>query len=439
MNRIILIGNGFDLAHGLATRYTDFLNWYWKGVADKIYKDEKLHSLEDNIVKFTIGFDGRYRNSLGTFRDKVELNSYKDVRNYITLLTKKHDRLSLALSVVNQFFSHLLDQSYLNTWLDIENEYYEKLKEHLGKPKSTRSGAIERLNREFGEVKDLLEKYLTEECENKLPHITRNNDLLEYLFFNNGIERKTIALSKQVAYADSIADHKAKLLRLTLMAKKEEESGQKQAQTILTRRPYVKNPLFEMGEKELDQESERSIERTGVDPQNMMVLNFNYTPTFETLYALGAELEIVNIHGELNNPDNPIVFGYGDELDDDYKEIEKTNDNDLLDNIKSVAYGNTNNYRRLLEFLQLGAFQVFVLGHSCGNSDRTLLNEIFEHPNCASIKPFYHQREDGSDDFSNVYKNITRNFNNKRALRDIVVNKTYCKPHPQCKVPAELK
>ena len=26
MNRIILIGNGFDLAHGLPTRYEDFIN-----------------------------------------------------------------------------------------------------------------------------------------------------------------------------------------------------------------------------------------------------------------------------------------------------------------------------------------------------------------------------------------------------------------------------
>lgn len=34
MNRIILIGNGFDLAHGLPTRYEDFINWYWKKRVD---------------------------------------------------------------------------------------------------------------------------------------------------------------------------------------------------------------------------------------------------------------------------------------------------------------------------------------------------------------------------------------------------------------------
>lgn len=29
MNRIILIGNGFDLAHGLPTSYRHFMDWYW--------------------------------------------------------------------------------------------------------------------------------------------------------------------------------------------------------------------------------------------------------------------------------------------------------------------------------------------------------------------------------------------------------------------------
>ena len=31
MNRLVLIGNGFDLAHKLPTSYQDFINWYWDG------------------------------------------------------------------------------------------------------------------------------------------------------------------------------------------------------------------------------------------------------------------------------------------------------------------------------------------------------------------------------------------------------------------------
>lgn len=29
MNRLVIIGNGFDMAHGLRTSYMDFINWYW--------------------------------------------------------------------------------------------------------------------------------------------------------------------------------------------------------------------------------------------------------------------------------------------------------------------------------------------------------------------------------------------------------------------------
>lgn len=29
MNRLVIIGNGFDMAHGLRSSYMDFINWYW--------------------------------------------------------------------------------------------------------------------------------------------------------------------------------------------------------------------------------------------------------------------------------------------------------------------------------------------------------------------------------------------------------------------------
>ena len=39
MNRIILIGNGFDLAHGLKTSYADFIDWYWEKMGLTILKE----------------------------------------------------------------------------------------------------------------------------------------------------------------------------------------------------------------------------------------------------------------------------------------------------------------------------------------------------------------------------------------------------------------
>ena len=71
------------------------------------------------------------------------------------------------------------------------------------------------------------------------------------------------------------------------------------------------------------------------------------------------------------------------------------------------------------------------MGHSCGNSDRTLLNTLFEHKNCISIKPFYYQKANGSDNYLEIVQNISRNFTNMKLMRDRVVNKEFCKPLPQ--------
>lgn len=115
-------------------------------------------------------------------------------------------------------------------------------------------------------------------------------------------------------------------------------------------------------------------------------------------------------------------------MDDDYRNIENLQDNEFLENIKSMRYFETGNYRAMLDFIESQPYQIFIMGHSCGNSDRTLLHKLFEHRNCFSIKAFYHQRKDGTDDYSNLIRNISRNFNDKSEMRDIVVNKTLSSP-----------
>ncbi|MBO7626107.1 MAG: hypothetical protein J6S93_00965, partial [Paludibacteraceae bacterium] len=102
------------------------------------------------------------------------------------------------------------------------------------------------------------------------------------------------------------------------------------------------------------------------------------------------------------------------------------NDNECLRNIKSIKYLETDNYRSTLSFLESAPFQVYIMGHSCGNSDRTLLNTIFEHKNCISIKPYYYIRKDGSDNYIELVQNISRNFTDMKLMRNRVVNKMYC-------------
>ena len=53
INRIILVGNGFDLAHSLATKYEDFMSWYW----DKWFAELRLchkNTYSDDLCTCTI-------------------------------------------------------------------------------------------------------------------------------------------------------------------------------------------------------------------------------------------------------------------------------------------------------------------------------------------------------------------------------------------------
>jgi hypothetical protein len=57
MNRLILIGNGFDLAHELKTDYNSFIIWYLKKCLTRAVENDTNHKYEDDLnLIFTILF-----------------------------------------------------------------------------------------------------------------------------------------------------------------------------------------------------------------------------------------------------------------------------------------------------------------------------------------------------------------------------------------------
>lgn len=180
-------------------------------------------------------------------------------------------------------------------------------------------------------------------------------------------------------------------------------------------------------QKFIDYNKEYTKSTDPLFPDKIMLLNFNYTDLADLYIPQKSRFIVNHIHGELSKPES-IIFGYGDELDDDYQKILKLNNNEYLDNMKSIHYHSSKSYRDLISFINEAPFQIYIMGHSCGNSDRTLLNTLFEHKNCITIKPFYHLKEDGTDDYSDKVKNITRNFTDMQRMHDLVVNKEFCEP-----------
>lgn len=160
-----------------------------------------------------------------------------------------------------------------------------------------------------------------------------------------------------------------------------------------------------------------------------ILLSFNYTGISDA-YSIPSLSHTIHIHEDLRDPQR-MIFGYGDELDEDYKGLLAQQDNECLKNIKTIKYLESGYYRNMLNFIEAAPYQVYIMGHSCGNSDRTLLNTLFEHKNCISIKPYYYQKADGFDNYMEIVQNICRNFTDMKLMRDRVVNKTYCEALPQ--------
>lgn len=410
MNRLVIVGNGFDLAHGLPTGYCDFIDWYWNAIINHLNNVDL--SYEDDLIEIKLRFkSSSQRKSNEDFRNVLKYDNLKDFVDKYTEAydprfgEENYDRCYLKF--YNSFFQAICDKRHIQNWVDIENEYYKLLKDCLHEEEG--NSRVKELNEEFEEVKKLLEKYLNDEVSVKTDFENCNTEIRD--IFN---------VWKR--FTDSKSFH--------------EEFSKDEVQEVLDY--SAKLQIYNnSGARDLS----KYIERQGLEIENIF-LNFNYTPTVDSYISslfnddsnyYGNSINL-QIHGKLNDGANKINFGFGDEMDNHYKLIEEKDDNEYLRNIKSFQYLQNSNYKRLLDFIESKKFQVYIMGHSCGLSDRILLNTIFEHDNCKSIKVFYY--ENGAyNNYTEIIQNISRHFNKKKLMREKIVNKTLCQKLPQIKLP----
>jgi hypothetical protein len=350
MNNIIIIGNGFDLAHGLKTGYRDFIDYLWEKMKTEAILSLSQHheyNGEDVLIKCPCHLlSPSNLMSLDSLLNQINCEKGYDWFKKLTDLFKDYAK-EIKIIYKNSFIKEITEKKQLQNWVDIEYEYYIELKKCLIDEKNR---DIEKLNKEFLELQRALELYLIEQ---------QNKQDIKIL-------------------------------------------------------PEIKEKI-------------QSIMKNSSN--DTLFLNFNYTTKTEHLYfnCFDIKPNCIHIHGELENHNNPIIFGYGDEMDDENTYIETQNDNRYLEYRKSIKYLETRNYQEFLSFMCLGGYNVFIMGHSCGISDRTLLNTLFEHDNCKSIKLFYYKYGEW-DNYRDLIKNVSRHFTDKRLLRKLVVNKEDTEP-----------
>ncbi|OYQ49265.1 hypothetical protein CHU92_00385 [Flavobacterium cyanobacteriorum] len=80
MNRLIIIGNGFDLAHGLPTGYCNFIDWYWNAIISK-FSDLKNKFYEDDFTKVHLRF--KQSSWYSAINDLKKTKNYNHFKNFI--------------------------------------------------------------------------------------------------------------------------------------------------------------------------------------------------------------------------------------------------------------------------------------------------------------------------------------------------------------------
>lgn len=369
MNRLIIVGNGFDKAHGMETSYNDFLFSYLKS---SILECSTTWKYEDPLIKLS-----KHNDQYGYHKfDLSKLQNVSDFKQFYVGPTSvavafgyaspkelKDYRLIFKCKMLENIFN----SSCYYHWVDIENEYYsmvleifEKKNKNLEKEKS-----IKELNNEFKYLAGKLEEYLS---GIELPEINTNTLAL----FKSKIDKNEVLVKEMKA---------------------------------------------------------------SIKPSFNHILNFNYTKTVEKYVTKISESsnDVYNvnyIHGELNESSNPIIFGFGDEVDKYYSMLEDSKISGVFDYIKSFWYLRTTNLHNLIKFINSNEYQIYILGHSCGLSDRTLLKMLFEHENCISIKIYYHKKEHDNN-FINLTEQIARHFVDKGEMRKKVVPLPLSSPLPQ--------
>lgn len=345
MNRIILVGNGFDLAFGLKTSYNDFAIDYFK----KAYSEIEKNPYNDGLINVV---SRPYR----TNAKKIE--EFKTIKCFIENSDRyEGQRRSNFVLKMDTLIDNLSNKESDYRWVNIENDYYNLLCADL------KSGGknLKHLNKQFGLLQKKLAEYL-------LP--------IEQKFLENESQEN---LKNRLSLANQLCQN-----------------------SIITKSK----------------------------PDQLLFLNFNFTKTIEILdhpirRYLGDRIDYIQLHGELDNPRNEMIFGYGDEEDENYKELEKNDE--CLKFVKTYRYLHNNNYHKFLNFAHQEDYEVFILGHSCGLSDKTMLTELFNNKNCKAITILPYVKSESLDgirstNYLDLAYSIGRIFTDKVAMRRKLIN-----------------
>jgi len=371
MNRLVIVGNGFDICCGLNTSYHSFINHYVTECLKEGLKYEKPS--HKGSFKHGLPFYNPKDDALLQMKFGSQAHNVDQILEYIKAEVKRKDPLNGSMTFYHlnaenskgnagtaRLVVHYKSELFYNSinrlnWSNIEAEYFKLLVKIYDEGKDIHF--VEKLNKELQFIRGKLIQYIKDE---------------------------------------------AKRHKLNKKAKEQID--------------FIKDKLIEPVSKDKIIEEARGKVKIG-SIQDTLILNFNYTEICHPYLTQNEETYNVNIHGMKDNEED-IVFGYGDETDPRYKVLEQSGIDEYLRHMKSPYYLTNPDFQVLRDFISSNFYEITILGHSLGLSDRVLLKELFEHNNCISIRPFH---RGSKEDFRKKSLSLTRHYDNKEEMRRKVV------------------
>ena len=385
MTDLLIVGNGFDLYHGLPTRYTDFLKFisYWS--------------------IFWYNYNGEFNAQVCTpFRVKLsEQNeiieeSMRDFASHQGYYKYEH------LEFINSHIDNLWIQYFLKkqlygvNWIDFEGEIYNVLK------------LVEEYYSEFipemRKRNDAPIKYIPGDMSTVI-NIFKKNCPEEYIDFTQGI------ISRSDTEKDKLKNNKEMLLSTM---KRELDDLIKCLDYYLL--DFVSNIKVE-------QYSEQIKELSYIN-----LLNFNYTYTYASVYGKNSLREHHRIHGDCLEED--MVLGIPDEsfpstLDYIYFQKYFQRIQKRTGNYYKSWITEPNAREKSLEDVPIN---VFIMGHSLEDSDKGILKEIFMNDFVCKITIFYHSQLAYEQQVINLVSMFGKDFVIEQTANDRIVFEKLKKP-----------
>lgn len=398
---ILVVGNGFDLAHGLPTKYTDFLNFL------KVIKQIIKTDFNENIDIID------WRNINTEVRNIIENN----IKNHIDSQKVLWSELLNDNIWIGYFLQCNMYQK--ENWIDFENEIsdvIQKIDNDMKKRRQTVESMIKRLPIEY-----MHRTLINDEAE--LEQKRDEEAELEIM----KLEAEQGEKLKMYEHSDYIYNYK----RNHPIENTKESITYKQ---LIIRLEDDLNRLIKALEIYMVEYIEKidcKILSPDIEAESFdAVISFNYTDTYTRLYHQNG-IPCDYIHGKaINNATalNNMVLGIAEYLPDDTKNID-INFVMFKKFYQRIFKGNGSNYKLWIEEIKENARQIneklktlypvqipigkytekhhiFIFGHSLDLTDGDILSELILNDN-VDTTIYYHKDSDDEYGRKDLAEKIT--------------------------------